>query len=157
RYDMPYLIEANDFYDVIHMLPIEKSAAILDDVITKLDAFHRANDTGLAAAEHVKQYLEAKVTNNAKIILDFAQSFLSGPVYSINDSVCNLADWARLTDQKWLSSQISNYQSSILHGDMTIENIIVRLYHAPGWYLIDPNPENIFNSPLIDWAKMMQS
>ena len=26
-----------------------------------------------------------------------------------------------------------------------------------GWYIIDPNPENVFDTPLIDWAKQMQS
>ena len=26
-----------------------------------------------------------------------------------------------------------------------------------GMYIIDPNPENIFDTPLIDWAKLMQS
>ncbi|NJL07126.1 MAG: flippase-like domain-containing protein [Methylacidiphilales bacterium] len=157
RYDMPYLIDANDFYDVIHMLPFEKSVAILDDVITQLDAFHRAHDTGLATEEQIAQYLEVKVARNAKIILDFARSFLEGPVYTINETAYDLADWARLTDRAWLRSQISDDRSAILHGDLTIENIIVRLNHAPSWYLIDPNPENIFNSPLIDWAKMMQS
>jgi hypothetical protein len=45
----------------------------------------------------------------------------------------------------------------VIHGDLTIENIIVSPRHETGWYLIDPNPVNIFDSPLIDWAKLMQS
>jgi hypothetical protein len=38
-----------------------------------------------------------------------------------------------------------------------VENIIVSPMHSRGWYLIDPNPANIFDTPLIDWAKLMQS
>ncbi|BBF93849.1 lysylphosphatidylglycerol synthase transmembrane domain-containing protein [Blastochloris tepida] len=157
RYDMPYLIEANDFYDVIHMLPIERSAAILDDVIGQLDAFHRAHDAGIAGAEQVDRYLAVKAAGNARIILDFARTFLSGPVYTINETAYSLADWARLADPDWLRTQIADRRTTVLHGDLTIENIIVRLDGAQSWYLIDPNPDNVFNSPLIDWAKMMQS
>jgi len=46
---------------------------------------------------------------------------------------------------------------SVIHGDLTIENIIASPRHDQRWYLIDPNPVNIFDSPLIDWAKLMQS
>jgi hypothetical protein len=157
RYDMPYLIDANDFYEVIHMLPIERSAAILNGVIAQVDAFHRAHDAGTADPEQIRQYLALKATKNAKIILDFANSFLSSPVYSINEMTYNLADWKRLTDPEWLISQIADSRTATLHGDLTVENIIVRLDNAQSWYLIDPNPDNVFNSPLIDWAKMMQS
>jgi hypothetical protein len=46
---------------------------------------------------------------------------------------------------------------TVIHGDLTIENVIVSPRHEKRWYLIDPNPVNIFESPLIDWAKLMQS
>ena len=45
----------------------------------------------------------------------------------------------------------------MVHGDLTIENIIIAPQMNPKWYIIDPNPDNIFNSQLIDWAKLMQS
>ena len=68
-----------------------------------------------------------------------------------------MADWAPLLDRDWLLGQFTATGTAAIHGDLTFENIIICPDRAPGWYLIDPNPANCFNSPLIDWAKLMQS
>lgn len=47
--------------------------------------------------------------------------------------------------------------TSEIHGDLTIENIISTGNQPDEWFLIDPNDGNIYNSPLIDWAKLYQS
>jgi hypothetical protein len=52
---------------------------------------------------------------------------------------------------------VTRRATAVIHGDLTIENIIVSPDEPAGWYLIDPNPVNIFETPLIDWAKLMQS
>ena len=57
----------------------------------------------------------------------------------------------------WLRRQVSSRKVAVIHGDLTIENVIVAPQYPDGFYIIDPNPENVFNSPLIDWAKLMQS
>jgi hypothetical protein len=49
--------------------------------------------------------------------------------------------------------KVSN--SSSVHGDLTVENILVD--QNLNWVLIDPNPNNLFNSKFIDTAKLLQS
>jgi hypothetical protein len=46
------------------------------------------------------------------------------------------------------------FRPTPLHGDLTMENILV---NHRGFFFIDPNDENDLNSPLVDYAKLMQS
>ena len=46
RYDMPYRIGANDYYDVIHLSPIEHSATLLKDIVSRLHKFPRSERHG---------------------------------------------------------------------------------------------------------------
>jgi len=156
-YDMPYVLPANDFYDVIHTAPFEVSESILNKVSEKMKLFHGQNHRGLASQAEVSAYLDEKVIANVKLIREFAESILDSTEYKINDKNFNVKSWDVLSDERWLHDQISNLDVSVIHGDLTIENIIVSPTYADGFYIIDPNPENIFNSPLIDYAKLMQS
>ena len=62
-------------------------------------------------------------------------------------------------NRDWFISQFKDRRQSCIHGDLTIENImLVNLSSSDhDWFLIDPNPDNIFQSPLIDFSKLMQS
>jgi hypothetical protein len=157
RYDMPYFPNASDFYDIIHSAPIEQSYAILDNIIDAVNSLHRRTQHAEASTEAIQAYLTTKAKNNAKIVLHFAQSILEDRTYYINHNKFDLSIWDYLLDGAWLTRQIRDRRTAVIHGDLTVENIIVHPSGKAGWYLIDPNPENIFESPLIDWAKMLQS
>lgn len=155
-YDMPLVVASNDFYDFIHTNPVEESKRVLSEVIEGINLFHNQH-AGLNADEGiVKKYLAEKAVSNAVLILDFARTYI-GDNYAINGSRFCLDQWKFLLDPDWLLSQISSRSTSVVHGDLTIENIIIAPQKNPKWYIIDPNPDNIFNSQLIDWAKLMQS
>ena len=156
RYDMPYLPSARDFYEYVHTAPLSSSKAFLGQVVDAVDAFHRRHHAGPVPREALDGYLTGKVVKNASDILDFARLQV-GPEYRINGEEHRLADWDRLLDLDWLRAQVRTLDTTIVHGDLTIENIIVCPDVAAGWYIIDPNPDNVFNTPLIDWAKLMQS
>jgi hypothetical protein len=156
-YDMPFIVPANDFYDVIHTSPIERSQALLDKVVGKISLFHQLHATGLADKTTLEAYFKEKVIKNTVAILDFANHLLPEPEYRINGKPYQFADWQRLLDIHWLSSQALDLRTATIHGDLTIENIIVAPEQAAGFYIIDPNPDNVFNTPLIDLAKLMQS
>ena len=156
-YDMPLVAPCSDFYDFIHTNPLPASAAILDEVMSRMDAFHRLQAPVLAPDEVVARYLEDKVVRNARALLGFAASVCGADRLRVNGVDHALADWERLTDPAWLRRQLTRLQTASVHGDMTIENIIVAPGRSPSWYVIDPNPANGFDSPLIDWAKLMQS
>jgi hypothetical protein len=156
HYDMPYILDARDFYDVIHTSPIENSRVILQSVVDEMAAFHALHDSGEAPAAIVDQYLERKVRANAREVVAYARGLVE-PDYTINGDFYRLSDWNCLLDMQWLREQVRNRGTTVIHGDLTIENVIVSPRHDKRWYLIDPNPANIFHSPLIDWAKLMQS
>ena len=69
----------------------------------------------------------------------------------------DLDEWRVFQDRHWVRRQLPSRDETVIHGDLTLENVVVSPGHAHGFYVIDPNPENIFDSPLIDWAKIMQS
>lgn len=155
-YDMPLVAPSNDFYDYIHTHPIEGSKRIFSEVIECITRFHEQHAGRVADEELVRKYLVEKAVNNARLVLDFAKTVLDNR-YTINGKHFELKQWEHLLDLDWLSRQVSQRVTTVVHGDLTIENIIVSPGIEPGWYIIDPNPDNIFNTQLIDWAKLMQS
>ncbi|QHI96771.1 phosphotransferase [Xylophilus rhododendri] len=156
-YDMPLVVPANDFFDFIHSNPTESSRVILGEVLERMSGLHQRNLLAQTPRETIAKYLRDKAIQNTAKILEFARSVLPEDDYQVNGQACSLKDWELLLDADWLSRQIQLEASTIVHGDLTIENIIVAPQVAQGWYIIDPNPDNVFNSPLIDWGKMLQS
>ena len=49
---------------------------------------------------------------------------------------------------------LKSFLPSTLHGDVTLQNILVSDGRP---YFIDPNNENLINSPMVDFAKLLQS
>jgi len=156
-YDMPFVVPANEYYDVIHTAPIETSKSLLETIVTQISLFHQRNATGIASNDIMENYFREKIINNVGIIMDFAKNLLPHKEYCINGKMYSLQDWRVLTDVHWLTTQTLDRKTSVIHGDLTIENIILSPQYPSGFYIIDPNPENIFNTPLIDFAKLMQS
>ena len=56
-----------------------------------------------------------------------------------------------------MDARIACRATSTIHGDLTIENILADPSRPRGWFLIDPNVGNVFDSPLLDHAKLIQS
>ena len=156
RYDMPYRGSAHDLYEMVHVMPVDASRRILREVVESVDQWHRSHAKGPCHPDALDAYVDRKVVANAAMLLEFARLQLPER-YAINDEAYALDEWRRLTDRDWVRAQLRDHRTTAIHGDLTIENIIVCPEQRPGWYLIDPNPENLFNTPLIDWAKLMQS
>ena len=156
HYDMPYIVTASDFYDVIHTSPIERSRGVLRHVVDEMALFHARNARGCATDVVVDLYLQNKVRANARAVREYASAMLEQD-YTINGDEYRLSEWDCLLDIGWLREQVVTRETAVIHGDLTIENIIVSPQHEKRWYLIDPNPSNTFDTPLIDWAKLMQS
>jgi hypothetical protein len=77
----------------------------------------------------------------------------------LNGEIFNLSRLNILKDRDWFISRLRDRRQSKIHGDLTIENIMLdgSSNSHKTWFLIDPNPVNGFQSPLIDFAKLMQS
>jgi hypothetical protein len=156
-YDMPLVTPANDFYDVIHSSTTAGNRDRLEQVLTSIHEFHGLSVGVDADDAVVSRYLAEKATANAQAILSFAHRAIGRDEYSINGVTYDLGEWQCLADASWLLAQIRNRATATIHGDLTVENVIIAPDDPAGLYIIDPNPENIFDSPMIDWAKMMQS
>lgn len=156
RYDMPFLLSARDYYDVVHTAPLQTSMRLLAEVVGEVDAFHARTAGDDAPPETIDRYLVEKAQANARAVLARVRDVV-GEEYSINGEAHALSDWEHVLDLDWLRAQVHTRGTSVVHGDLTVENIIVCGDCPRGWYLIDPNPENVFDSPLIDWGKLMQS
>jgi hypothetical protein len=157
RYDMPIAPSARDFFETIHTAPMQRSRALLVDVLDYVQELHRSAPPQHAAPDEIDSYLAHKARQNALDIEDFARRHLSGEEFAINGVLHGFHEWRKLADLDWLRRQARRREVAPIHGDLTIENIIVAPGAPRGFYLIDPNPENIFNTPLIDAAKLMQS
>jgi Lysylphosphatidylglycerol synthase TM region/Phosphotransferase enzyme family len=156
-YDMPLVTPSNDFYDVIHTSPPAHSSALLKRIVEQLDAFHSSTRSGESDDDTIGRYLSVKAVHNAQTALSLAQSMITTPSFVINGKSYDFEAWERLLDASWLAGQIRDRTTSCVHGDLTIENIVIAPGYPLGFFIIDPNSENIFDSPLIDWAKLMQS
>lgn len=156
-YDMPLWERTSPFFEAIHSMPLADSSRTMLGLLERIDILHSSEGAGTASSTHVDDYLARKATANARQIVDFARAQLGGDQYRINGVEFSLDEWQALDDPKWLPRQLSSRRQAVIHGDLTVENVVIAPDQECGFYLIDPNPENIFDSPMIDWAKMMQS
>lgn len=166
-YDMPYDITNISFFEAIHSIPTSQSksilTSILDQVSKVIHSGTRIQDSADYFDSMIKNYIEIKFKKN----MDFIKNNLPSDLLENEDILINGRKYKnfnyfiknKLVDR--FISKISHFQTAKIHGDLTIENIIINLTKINQsnhcWYLIDPNPTNIFNSPLIDFAKLYQS
>ena len=156
-YDMRYIAGATDFYLYIHSSSRNNYSNVFGRVLSDLYEYHQANDRGVASNHEIQQYLEQKAVLNAKFVLGEIRKTFPGNTLIINNKKFQISNFEILMDQKWLTEQVISKNVAMIHGDTTIENIIVNSSLDLSFFFIDPNPDNIFNSPKIDFAKLMQS
>ena len=157
-YDMAYAPTAVSMFRYLHSNPVEKSAAILRDVLTTLDAtlYTPARPASPAAIE---AYLDNKVDANLARIRE-ARGLRELAAYDrvwVNGRSCKgLPALGRLFDHARLRALFAGDPVATIHGDLTLENIICRT-GEDSWYLIDPNTGNLHESPFLDYGKLLQS
>lgn len=155
-YDMPVEPGASDLYDVIHAGSSARSITVLKEIFVRLRRLHGEFAQPDASDAVIDAYLRLKVSANARNILQFARALLPA-AYTVSGEPYHLDEWSILEDSAWLAAQIQDRRTGVIYGDLTVENTIVAPERHHGCYTIDPNPDNIFDSPLIDWSKLMQS
>lgn len=154
-YEMPYLLGSIDMHEWIHAVPIEKSKQVFNNLIQVLSEHHISNSTGEPKSSWLNDYLNSKVTENISAIKDIVSQLIDPLDFRINGDVFSIGEWEFLNDIDLLKSIIGNTIQTDIHGDLTIDNLIID--GAQNWMLIDPNPSTIFKSALMDWGKLLQS
>ncbi|GHV96381.1 hypothetical protein AGMMS50293_27010 [Spirochaetia bacterium] len=160
-YDMAYEPGSIGFFNYIHSEPVEKSRLILYSVLESLVRTIHTRHTGSSSPEEIDRYIAEKVVKNIDIvsgakelkdILHYENIIINGTEYR------NLPALRKYISAGFLKDVFKDDATSVIHGDMTIENIVcVYNDQKDGYYLIDPNTGNIHETPFIDYAKLLQS
>ena len=158
-YDMTYDPQAVGMFRYLHSNPVEKSAAVLHEVLDTLEEKLYHPTATAADAAKIEQYIAKKVDSNLQKLreartlhdlMEYPTVWINGREYK------NLNQLGWLFAHERLQALFAGDPVATIHGDLTIENIICRT-DDKGWYLIDPNTGNLHESPFLDYGKLLQS
>lgn len=160
-YDMPYNVNSISLFKFIHSSPIEESWDLLQHALIDLENNLYSLTKKESNPENLKKYIQTKVANNIEKIEKahdirelnkYEYLIINGKKY------INLKFFMKYLQYDNLYNIFKNDECSIIHGDMTIENIICkRENNSSDYYIIDPNTGNVHDSPNLDYAKLLQS
>jgi hypothetical protein len=156
-YDMPYSTASRDFYDFIHMTSLDRSWSILQDILERISAFHHSTRQPDADERVIARYIARKVEDNFLTIQQAFPKLFERETLRVNGREIAVSQIKTFATVNHLLPQIQSRRVSTIHGDLTIENIIFDSTSSDSWFLIDPNIGNVFESPLLDYAKLLQS
>ena len=161
-YDMPAVAGASGFFEFIHTNPVEKSARIIRHVFEDLNNSLYSRGEGIADHGIIERYIDEKILKNIRLIEEnhrFAELIRYEEVMINGKTVKGFPYLKKAMSKEKLMEIFSCDRVSPIHGDVTVENIIVTpgTGSGRGYYLIDPNTGNILDSRFIDYAKLLQS
>ena len=150
-------------------MPLKNSWDILKNALEDIKKLHKKN-LRKSNEKDIKKYISSKVINNLKIIKTESKYIRNLEKYKtifVNGvELPTLKNYSTILNMEYLKSIFECDEYSDIHGDLTIENIIgildnnmdISIGKKYGeYYFIDPNTGNIHDSPLLDYAKLLQS
>lgn len=161
-YDMSYYPNAVGLFEYAHSMPVDKSWNVIQNALETLENSIYKIDVRKADKETINNYIRSKVQKNLEKIKNarrikklqhYETIFINGIEYK------NLGFYEKYLSVEYLSKVFEHDTYAIIHGDLTIENIIC-IHDEIGnddFYIIDPNTGNIHNSPNLDYGKLLQS
>lgn len=162
--DVEYKDTYIPYFDIIHSSSSKISCRILMDVCNFVDKKIYTPVTILdkeVGSNLLNKYIESKIVGkitDASItnipisnLLAYKTIIINGQKYNNFNSVIDA-----ITSNKQAMSDLASIHESPIHGDLTVDNIIVN--PADNKYVIlDPNNENVISDPVVDYGKLMQS
>ncbi len=156
-YDMSFDENYIDFKIYIQSQPIKITSQIILKVLEDTRIFHTTHLNKTKASKYkVEQFVKLKIINNLSIIRNYFSGIINTNSFRINNRDFSFLDDFFGDEDFYFREFYKFSEESIIHGDLTIENILINR-NSSDYLLIDPNSENIFNSPLIDYGKLFQS
>ena len=161
-YDMPYNGNTLGLFEYSHSNPKEKGWEFIKLSIETLESSLYNKTFQIASAETVHNYIAEKVIKNISIIENsslikkiklYPEIVINGKKYK------NLSYYDCYLNQEYLLEIFKNDYCSDIHGDLTVDNIVcIHDNKAEDeFYIIDPNQDNILDTPNLDYAKLLQS
>ena len=158
-YDMAYENQYISGFSYIHSVPPEIGWETVKHALDDIDR-HLYQQSKPAEGWLIEEYIDSKVTQNLEMIKNstIIKSVYKYDILTINGkSYKNLKQLSHLFEKDVLLEIFKNDVITPIHGDLTIENIICSKTTQGDYYIIDPNVENIHNTPYLDYAKLLQS
>ena len=157
--DLKYEKDFIPFFDHIHSSDIAGSKKILDGVIEYVnDKIYLGGDE-VQSRKDLDYYIKTKILDKINdclalnqylvSVIDYPRIIINGKTY---DNFSVIMD--KITKNEKIMTALSKYRRTPLHGDLTIDNIIVG---GDNFILLDPNDENYISDPIVDYGKMYQS
>ncbi|WP_268751012.1 lysylphosphatidylglycerol synthase transmembrane domain-containing protein [Brevinema andersonii] len=153
-YDMEYFAEGQKFFTTIHQLSNVESCEVLKNILENLNQ-HYSSIAHHGKQEVVKKYLDLYLWKNITIVDQdpIIQQFKDSHfLYANGIKVPNILYFADQLENYALEN-LSQFPQQWIHGDLTIENILVDL--DKNYILIDPSPA--FIDIFAEYAKLFQS
>lgn len=161
-YDMPAVTGASGLFEYIHTNPTEKSAEIIKSVFRDLEENLYTAGEKKATADIIERYIDEKILKNIARIEEnhrWSELLRYDEIVINGQKVKGFPHLKEALDKEKLKEVFAVDTISPIHGDVTVENIIVTPQgsESGSYYLIDPNTGNILDSRLIDYSKLLQS
>lgn len=153
-YDMEYFAEGQKFFTTIHQLSSIESWAVLKNILENLNQ-HYSSIANCGKQEVVEKYLDSYLRKNITIVHKdpIIQPFKDSPFLYVNGiEVPNILCFVGELENYALE-KLPQFPQQWIHGDLTIENILVDL--DKNYILIDPSPA--FIDIFAEYAKLFQS
>lgn len=161
-YDMEYISHSVGLFEYAHSMPVDQTWMLIETILRKLEQTVYCIDVKPTNFDTIHKYYSEKVRKNLNIIVEspilkglipFDSLVINGKEYK------NLSYYERYLSEENIQEVFSSDYYSIIHGDLTVENIICTRNKkgVEDFYIIDPNTGNIHNSPNLDYAKFLQS
>ena len=161
-YDMPFSSNSVGLFEYAHSMPVENSWRTIRSALESLEnSIYRVNMRS-ADKETVHEYIQTKVLKNLEKIKNarYIRNLQQYGMVEINGvEYRNLSFYEKYLEEEYLQRVFENDACALIHGDLTVENIICTRDEKgnDAYYLIDPNTGNIHESPNLDYAKLLQS
>lgn len=161
-YDMPYHPNAVGLFEYAHSMPIENVWNMIRSVLENLETSIYRSGVRSADEETIYKYIDSKVDRNVERIkkgknisrlLPYEKIIINGVEFH------NLGFYEKYLEKNYLKTIFQHDEYAVIHGDLTIENIICTrdANGQDGFYIIDPNTGNVHDSPNLDYGKLLQS
>jgi len=160
-FNMEYKESYDTFFDYIHTEKIEKSKKILDLVLDfvydEIYILGRRKYSNKEILTYIKKKIIDKVSDtksiNSKIneLSNYDTLVINGDNYQNLNRIIK-----SIKNNKQVMDSLSGFYKTPIHGDLTVDNIIVDRKNVD-FLLLDPNNENQIEDPIVDIGKMFQS
>lgn len=150
-YGMEYFANGETFFTAIHYFSVEKSLKTLNEILNSLNKSYITINNDNKYYNNL--FYEKYINNNINISLSNLQiKYLQKyDNFFVNDievpNILNLNEYLKLYNSNL------NYDIKNIHGDLTIENILVDT--NGNYIIIDPSP--MYNNIFAEYSKLFQS